>query len=107
CCVAALHGRLRLDWMLVGRVMASQRRRQWLVGGRGLSIQVAPQVERRGGAGAFQVLADGAQLLYWQREEAADLLLQCPDADDLAHVRGCGEGQEVARDVKGPGVHRP
>ena len=25
----------------------------------------------------------------------------------MAHVRGCGERQEVARDVKGPGVHRP
>ena len=47
------------------------------------------------------------QLDPWQREQAADLLLQRPDADHLAHIGGRSERQEVARDVKSPGVHRP
>src|SRR5437016_447638 len=90
---------IRLDEVLAWPGMASQCRRQRLVGSRGLSVQLTPHVERRGGAGAFQVLANGAQLSHRQREEAADLLLQCPDADHLADIGSRGERQEVARDV--------
>src|SRR5438445_9095577 len=108
----ALGGSLLQVWVCLDEVvarlrMAGQRGSERLVGSRRWSVQLTPHVERRVGAGAFQVLANGAQLGHRQREQTADLFFQCPDADHLAHVRGRGEGQEVARDVEGPRVHRP
>src|SRR2546422_2123684 len=54
-----LQVRIRLDRILAGPRMTGQRGRERLVVSRRLSVQVAPQVERRGGAGAVQGLPDG------------------------------------------------